>query len=71
MSAAGMQWNDNFVPEVEKRMSKDARILVSCQMGGRSAMAQQVLEDAGFTNVVNIAGGYGAWAQDNSLPVER
>jgi phage shock protein E len=35
---------------------KDDVIYVYCRSGRRSGIAQSVLEDAGFTNVVNIGG---------------
>lgn len=38
-------------------VSKGARILVYCASGGRSAMAKQILEAAGYTHVTD-GGGY-------------
>ncbi len=35
---------------------KDARLLVYCASGGRSAMARQILTEAGYTNVVDGGG---------------
>lgn len=40
---------------------KDKEVLVHCRSGKRSAMAQQILEQNGFTNVRNVAGGMLAW----------
>jgi phage shock protein E len=40
-------------------LPRDARILVYCASGGRSAMARQVLEAAGYTKVTD-GGGYAA-----------
>lgn len=37
-------------------VSKSARLLVYCASGGRSAMARQILTDAGYTNVVDGGG---------------
>ena len=34
----------------------DARLLVYCASGGRSAMARQILTEAGYTNVVDGGG---------------
>jgi rhodanese-related sulfurtransferase len=39
-------------------------------MGGRSAQAAQILQDAGFTQVRSLAGGMGAWNL-LKLPVGR
>ena len=36
---------------------QDEEIIVQCRSGSRSAMAQQVLEENGFTNVRNLVGG--------------
>jgi adenylyltransferase/sulfurtransferase len=46
-------------------------IYVYCLMGGRSKKAQALLNGAGFSQVVNVAGGIRRWAQevDTDLPV--
>lgn len=41
---------------------KDAEIVVHCRSGARSGMAQQLFQQAGFTNVRNLTGGVLAWA---------
>jgi len=41
----------------------DREILVICRTGNRSAMAQERLAQAGFTNVTNIEGGMTAWVE--------
>lgn len=40
---------------------KNEEVLVHCRSGKRSAMAQQILEQNGFTNVRNVTGGMLAW----------
>jgi len=45
-------------------------IYVMCRTGRRSAEAQQKLHDLGFTNVINVAGGFEAWKKEK-LPFER
>ena len=47
--------------EIESRIGevtrdKDALIYVYCRSGRRSGIAQDTLEEAGFTNVVNVGG---------------
>ena len=37
-------------------VSKQSRILVYCASGGRSAMAKQILNSAGYTNVTDGGG---------------
>ncbi len=39
----------------------DQQVLVICQSGGRSARVTKALLDAGY-DVVNVAGGTGAWS---------
>lgn len=41
----------------------DREILLICRTGNRSAMAQDRLAQAGFTNLTNVAGGMTAWAE--------
>lgn len=48
--------------------SKDEEIHMICQSGGRSMKVCQKLEAAGFTKIVNVAGGTSAW-QSAGLPV--
>lgn len=45
-------------------------IVLHCQGGGRSAIASSVLHAHGFTNVINMTGGFGAW-RAAGFPVER
>jgi rhodanese-related sulfurtransferase len=40
---------------------KDEEIVVYCRSGKRSAMAQHLLQQAGFANVRNLEGGMIAW----------
>ncbi|MEQ8232798.1 MAG: rhodanese-like domain-containing protein [Gammaproteobacteria bacterium] len=43
---------------------RSAPVVVYCQSGGRSAMAARVLGEMGWTSVVSLAGGYGAWSAE-------
>src|SRR6478735_9031002 len=40
---------------------RDEPAVVYCAGGARSAFATQSLHDLGYTNVVSLAGGFGAW----------
>jgi hydroxyacylglutathione hydrolase len=51
-------------PEVDLNVP----LAVHCQSGYRSMIACSLLQRAGFKNVVNISGGFGAW-QQAQLPV--
>jgi hydroxyacylglutathione hydrolase len=51
-------------PEVDLNVP----LAVHCQSGYRSIIACSLLQRAGFQNVVNVSGGFGAW-QEAKLPV--
>ena len=51
-------------PEVDLNVP----LAVHCQSGYRSMIACSLLQRAGFQNVVNVSGGFGAW-QEAKLPV--
>ena len=55
---AGMTANADFIAVMEKAFPKDAKLVVGCKMGGRSARAAAMLEAAGFTNVIDQTAGY-------------
>lgn len=40
---------------------KEKEIIIHCRSGKRSAMAQQLMLQAGFSDVKNLAGGVLAW----------
>ena len=54
--------------EVAKK--KDATLIVCCDTGDRSGKAMAALKKQGYSKVVNLSGGLGAWKQAG-LPVER
>ena len=45
----------------EKVPDRDAEMIVYCQGGTRSLIAGKILKDMGYTNVVSMTGGFGAW----------
>lgn len=47
--------------EIEDLQNEE--IIVHCKAGSRSMQACMVLEQAGYTNVVNLTGGVMAWQQ--------
>lgn len=73
--------NPDFVRVLQTEFGREAKLLIGCQIGGRSMRAVQILRAAGFTDVVNVRGGFmGArdpmgrpvapgWI-DSGLPVE-
>ncbi|CAK0782543.1 hypothetical protein CVIRNUC_005761 [Coccomyxa viridis] len=65
------QVNPCFVEEAKKALpGADAHVIVSCQVGRRGAMATKALQDADFTNAVNLAGGLQAWTMAG-LPTDK
>ena len=69
--------NPEFLAVMRASFPPDAKLLIGCQMGGRSAQASQVLSASGYADVSNVTGGYGGnrntgaegWAPAG-LPVE-
>lgn len=59
---------DKRIGELEKFKNRPAVIV--CQTGSRSHTATTALKKAGFSEVVVLAGGMGAWQQAN-MPVEK
>jgi len=61
------------VDEIETRMNevpKDAQnLMVICQGGGRSAAACQFLSEKGYTNLMNVYDGMGAWPGKKEIGV--
>ena len=66
-----LQVNPAFVEDTKKALGdSDANIVVSCQMGRRGAMATKALQDAKFSNVVNLEGGLNSWV-GAGLPTQK
>lgn len=58
--------NPDFVATVEKSFpdKDEAKILIGCSDGRRYSMdALMALDEAGYSNIVGLKGGYYAWAQ--------
>jgi rhodanese-related sulfurtransferase len=72
-----MRPNPEFLSVIRANFPSDTRLVVGCQMGGRSAKAAEILATAGYHQVANVLGGYGGapqfghagWTQAG-LPVE-
>jgi rhodanese-related sulfurtransferase len=61
---AGMSPNQEFISVVEAALPKDAKLVIGCKSGGRSARACDVMSQMGYTNVANVRGGF-VGAMDN------
>lgn len=55
---AGMTPNGEFLAVMQKLFAKDAKLVIGCAAGGRSARACAALEQAGFTNLVDQRAGF-------------
>jgi len=74
LRAAAIPWAAwipmNEVPNRTAELPRDTPIVVMCHGGVRSAHVARFLEEMGFTNAVNLAGGIDAWSAriDPSVP---
>jgi len=50
--------------------NKSTEVILYCGGGFRSALAADVLQDMGYTNVFSMAGGWKAW-NDSGAPIEK
>jgi len=51
--------NPDFLTVVQANYPPDAKLLLGCQVGGRSARAAMILAANGYETVVNVKGGFG------------
>lgn len=57
-----MMPNQDFLKVFQANYPREAKLLVGCQVGGRSAQAVQILESVGYPHVANVRGGFrGTW----------
>lgn len=62
---------DNDYPNREPRLAdRSQSIIVHCASGARSAMAADVLQQMGFSDVRSLAGGIAAWSAAG-LPTQK
>lgn len=58
MGPSGMSPNPEFAAVMEKSFPKDAKLIIGCKMGGRSAQASQLLASLGYGHIVDQTGGF-------------
>ena len=58
------------LPNRVNELDKNREIVVHCKMGGRSQKAAELLQQAGFSKIQNLAGGITAWSEqiDPAVP---
>jgi rhodanese-related sulfurtransferase len=59
MHGGRMAANPDFQRVMEANFPKDAPLVIGCKAGPRSAQAAALLEAAGYTQVVDVRGGFG------------
>ena len=50
--------------KVEDAAPRDARVIVYCAGGNRSALAADTMQQMGYTNVASMSGGFRQWATE-------
>lgn len=67
--------NTEFIAQVQRKFpNRDAKLLVACANGRQYSIdALEALDEAGYTNLVGLRGGYTAWFRtwDNKLQRRR
>ena len=61
---------DPASPYYKPELRPDARVILYCASGGRSALAVQSLHELGYVNVAHLDGGFKAW-QAAGQPVSK
>jgi len=61
----------NDVPNRLAEIPRDKEIVVQCRSGARSQRIAEFLKQSGYTNVVNLAGGILAWADEIDPKVQK
>jgi len=56
----GMYPNEDFTRVVLANLSKDAKLVIGCKTGVRSAQACEILNQLGYRDVINVRGGFHA-----------
>ena len=77
------EWDDGYIPgathvprsflesRIEEAITdKDTPVVIYCAGGVRSAFAAKTLQEMGYTDVVSMSGGYGAW-KNAGLPTVK
>jgi len=53
----------NLEMKIEAAVSRDARVVIYCATGNRSAFAAETMELMGYRDVASMAGGFRAWVE--------
>jgi rhodanese-related sulfurtransferase len=56
---------DDFQAQLQGlNLDSQKKVLVYCRSGSRSGRASKVMEEMGFTNILDLEGGYLGWVKD-------
>ena len=69
--SSGMTANPDFLPVVTQAYPKEARLVIGCRSGQRSQRAALMLEGAGFTQLVEMRGGWAGETDPTGRMVEK
>lgn len=58
IATGGMTPNSDFLRVVQANLDRSLHVIVGCKSGGRSAMAAEMLVEAGYRKVSNMVGGF-------------
>ena len=53
----------NLETKVEAAVPRDARVVIYCASGNRSALAAVTMQEMGYDDVCSLAGGFRGWAE--------
>lgn len=62
--AKNVNFNDALFAEKIAGLDKNAKYIINCQTGGRSARATSLMQELGFKDVANLEGGINAWRKE-------
>ena len=54
----GLMFNPGFVAAMKQRFAPSDRLILTCAVGSRSRQACEILAAEGFSNLVNLHGGF-------------
>ena len=55
----------NLESKVEDAVPRDARVIVYCARGNRSALAADTMRQMGYESVASMSGGFQQWAMED------
>ena len=73
LPSGGGRWelNEEFLKVAQSVLPKNAKLVVGCMAGGRSQRACEALEEAGYTDLTNVQGGFGGQRDVNGVVITK